>query len=518
MAQELSVTTSAIVRNCVALNKRIEVTYESQQQSHGGSYGQRIVGGFKNGAPEPEMNNYALKTMQVSVNNDAQKVNDNLLNGANRLGSELMKAVTYKELGWDFTKTWSITEGESYPWLKNNVVSVGHADEDEPEPEPEPVLSTDDQLVVDEVTASKGKTVAVGIGLTNKDTDLTAYQFDLTLPAGFTLAMDGKKYQVTKTARYEDDGQTLNVSAVEGSERTYRFVSFSLSNSVITETSGAILNAIVEVADNVEPGSYEAQLSAIVFTKADGTQVKLNNVKFNFVVSSVTKGDTNDDGDINVSDIVEIVNCIMGKPSSKFVAAAADMNGDGEVNVTDIVQVVSIIMAGSGASSRSDVDMATTKDNDRLLLTDGLSLRLENDGNYVAAQFDVRVSDGQTLDDISLNAGRSGRHLLTYAKTGEDLYKVVLYSLDNSPFSGHDGELLSIRVSGNGEVTLENILFVTSGNVEKRFAPLYGTVTGIEDTKHSTLNTQQAFDLQGRRTKATKKGVYVVNDKKYVVK
>lgn len=508
---------NAVVKNCAAMNNKIDVTYESQQVQQGGGYGQRIIGGKKNGAAAPELNNYALKTMQVSVNNYPQEVYDDPYNGVGKNGSELAKATTYQELGWDFSETWAIVEGEGYPSLKKNEAVVVKPGEDEPEPEP--VLSTDDQLVVDEVTASKGKTVAVGIGLTNKDTDLTAYQFDLTLPAGFTLAMDGKKYQVTKTARYEDDGQTLNVSAVEGSDRTYRFVSFSLSNSVITETSGAILNAIVEVADNVEPGSYEALLSAIVFTKADGTQVKLNNVKFNFVVSSVTKGDTNDDGDINVSDIVEIVNCIMGKPSSKFVAAAADMNGDGEVNVTDIVQVVSIIMAGSGAAARSDVDMAATTDNDRLTLTDGLSLRLENDGNYVAAQFDVRVSDGQTLDDISLNAGRSGRHLLTYAKTGEDLYKVVLYSLDNSPFSGHNGELLSISISGSGDIAIDNILFVTSGNVEKIFAPLYGSATGIETIQTSTFTSQHSYDLQGRRVeKASKKGVYIVNDKKYVVK
>ena len=509
----------AVVKNCAAMNNRIEVVYESQQVQQGGGYGQRIIGGIKNGAPAPELNNYALKTMQVSVNNDPQKVNDDFMNGVGKNGSELAKATTYQELGWDFSETWAIAESEGYPSLKKNEAVVVKPGEDEPKPEPEPVLSTDDQLVVDEVTASKGKTVAVGIGLTNKDTDLTAYQFDLTLPAGFTLAMDGKKYQVTKTARYEDDGQTLNVSAVEGSDRTYRFVSFSLSNSVITETSGAILNAIVEVADNVEPGSYEALLSAIVFTKADGTQVKLNNVKFNFVVSSVTKGDTNDDGDINVSDIVEIVNCIMGKPSSKFVAAAADMNGDGEVNVTDIVQVVSIIMAGSGASSRSDVDMAATTDNDRLTLTDGLSLRLENDGNYVAAQFDVKLADGQTLDDISLNGERSGRHLLTYAKTSENLYKVVLYSLDNSSFSGHSGELLSIHVTGSGDVTLENIVFVTAGNAEKRFAPIGGNVTGLKAIDNLQFTIDNCYDLRGRRVaNAGKKGIYVVNGKKQLVK
>jgi len=378
-------------------------------------------------------------------------------------------------------------------------------------------VSTDDQLVVDEVIARKGKTIAVDIGLTNKDTNLTAYQFDLTLPAGFTLAMNGNKYQVSKTARYEDDQQALNVSAVEGREQTYRFVSFSQSNSVITQTSGAILNAIVEVADDVEPGTYEAQLSAIVFTKADGMQVKLNNVKFNFVVNNVALGDANDDGDINVSDIVEIVNCIMEKPSSRFVAAAADLNGDGEVNVTDIVQVVNIIMSAGSAGSRSEKNLAVATDNDMLMLTDGCSLRLENESGYVAAQFDLKLNDGQTLDGISLNGERGGQHLLTYTKTGENEYKVILYSLNNSSFSGHSGELLNIRTSGSGDIVIDNILFVTSGNAEKRFAPLYGTATGIETTQTSTV-PHQVYDLQGRRTKATKKGVYVINGKKQVVR
>ena len=162
--------------------------------------------------------------------------------------------------------------------------------------------------------------------------------------------------------------------------------------------------------------------------------------------------------------------------------------------------------------------MASATVNDVLMLTDELSLRLENNGNYVAAQFDVRVSDGQTIDDISLNGERSGRHLLTYAKTGENLYKVVLYSLDNSSFSGHSGELLSIRVSGNGDVTLENIVFVTAGNAEKRFAPIGGNVTGLKAIDNLQFTIDNCYDLQGRRVTATKKGIYVVNGKKHVVR
>lgn len=107
---------NAVIRNCVAMNNKIEIVKESQQ---GGGYGQRIVGGIKNGAPTPEMNNYALKTMQVSVNNIAQKVYDDIMNGTSKTAEELKKQSTYVTLGWNFTETWSIEEEKNYPTLKN---------------------------------------------------------------------------------------------------------------------------------------------------------------------------------------------------------------------------------------------------------------------------------------------------------------------------------------------------------------------------------------------------------------
>ena len=114
---------NAVVKNCVAMNYKIDVTYESQSAQSGG-YGQRIIGGIKNGAPAPEMNNYALKTMQVSVNDLPQKVYDDLMNGVAKTGTKLVKQTTYQELGWSFTDVWSIAEGESYPSLKKNAATV----------------------------------------------------------------------------------------------------------------------------------------------------------------------------------------------------------------------------------------------------------------------------------------------------------------------------------------------------------------------------------------------------------
>ena len=517
---------NAVVKNSAAMNIKIDVTFESQSAQSGG-YGQRIIGGIKNGAPGPELNNYALKTMQVSVNNKPQPVSDDIMNGVGKNGSDLAKASTYQELGWNFSTIWTITEGESYPSLKNNAANVLKPGEDPgPGEDPEPVLSTDDQIVVSEVSASKGKTTTLAIGLNNKTTTLSAYQFDLTLPAGFTLSKNDKgKFHVSKTNRYEDESQTLNVSAVEGSNNTYRFVCFSLSNSVIEGTSGAILNAIIDAASTVEPGSHEGQISNIVFTKADGTQVKLNSVKFNIVVNNVTKGDVNDDGEINVSDIVEIVNYIMGKPSAKFVMAAADLNEDGEVNVTDIVKVVSIIMSTNNARQRASV--VESIENDKLMLVENenhaLSLCLNNESGYVASQFDIHLSTGQTLESIMLNSIRSKDHMMTYTKTNDNTYRVVVYSLGNRAYTGNHGELLSIQVSGTGSVDIDNILFVTIGQNEKWFAPLHSSTTGINAINE--IETMEVYSIDGRlvrkqvkTTNDLKKGIYIVNGKKQVVR
>lgn len=120
---------NAVVKNCVAMNNKIDVTFESQSAQSGG-YGQRIIGGIKNGAPAPELNNYALKFMQVSVNGKAQKVYDDIMNGVGKKGSDLAKGSTYQELGWNFTNIWNIVEGYSYPSLKNNAAIVLQPGED----------------------------------------------------------------------------------------------------------------------------------------------------------------------------------------------------------------------------------------------------------------------------------------------------------------------------------------------------------------------------------------------------
>jgi len=53
--------------------------------------------------------------------------------------------------------------------------------------------------------------------------------------------------------------------------------------------------------------------------------------------------DFNEDGDMNVTDVVTLISCIAKNDFTSVSREAADVNGDGEVNVTDVVTLILMI-------------------------------------------------------------------------------------------------------------------------------------------------------------------------------
>lgn len=486
---------NARLTNSVACNNIITLSAQS-------SWGCRVIGGFKNGAPDPDESNLALSTMQVSLNGVPQKKTDDLVEGKATTLEVLKEKRTYELLGWDFSKVWEMEEGTSYPILQTDGSSS------EPDPEPEPLQTDDDVISVSEIVVGSGNTTNFAINLTNKTTDLTAYQFDIVLPLGFTLATNEKgKYLVSKTDRYDDDDQTLNVSKIDDATNTYRIVCFSMTNEIISGTSGAILNAVLAIDPNIVDGTFEGKISDIVFTKVDGKQFKLTDAKFTIVVNSIILGDANGDGEVNVSDIVEIVNYIMGKPSANFVQAAADLNGDGEINVTDVVKVVSIIMSTNNSRITSH---RSTMNNNLVLSGEGRvkTVTAQHAEKYTAAQFDICLGDALEIDDISLKS--SSDHCLTWKMSGKGTCRVIIYSLTNSAFNVNGGELMSISLKdNNSNVAVENVLLVSAKN-------------NTTDIDKATIDKNEGhwYTLDGCKldSQPEKKGIYIKNGKKIVVK
>ena len=113
---------------------------------------------------------------------------------------------------------------------------------------------------------------------------------------------------------------------------------FAVNNNVfeISETNNGVETITPPTATLYVPAGTKQQ-----YASTDGWSIFQT---IEEMEPTVIAGDANGDMKVNVSDIVEIVNDILGKPSAKYNRTAADVNGDGQVNVTDIVNVVNIIM------------------------------------------------------------------------------------------------------------------------------------------------------------------------------
>ena len=55
-------------------------------------------------------------------------------------------------------------------------------------------------------------------------------------------------------------------------------------------------------------------------------------------------GDINGDEIINILDVIQLVNIIMGLEPSEYQGTVADMNNDGSYNVLDVVLIVNLIL------------------------------------------------------------------------------------------------------------------------------------------------------------------------------
>ena len=101
---------AASISNCVASNNTLSVDSEK-------GIAMRVVGGVRNGAAVPEANNYALKTMAVTIVGIPQTIYDDVLHGMSKTQEILMQSATYSALGWDMGATWKIDDGSSYPYF-----------------------------------------------------------------------------------------------------------------------------------------------------------------------------------------------------------------------------------------------------------------------------------------------------------------------------------------------------------------------------------------------------------------
>ena len=137
-------------------------------------------------------------------------------------------------------------------------------------------------------------------------------------------------------------GSSADYGFTVSSSESGTIVGFTLTGTNIPAGNQALL--VVTFENNNDDQTFDLCLSDPVFSdpNANGVPVTLGScVDMDF--SSSLPGDLNDDGLVNVLDVVVLVNIVLGLGEAN---SAGDLNSDGLINVLDVVILVNMILGG----------------------------------------------------------------------------------------------------------------------------------------------------------------------------
>lgn len=184
-------------------------------------------------------------------------------------------------------------------------------------------------LSVSSIEAGQGKLAELVINADNIS-NMTALQFNLSLPKGVSLDEENiKKGQAIAN-------HNLSIRPLAGDARM--FVIYSLSKAPIADGELLRLPVTLDIEVDVIDGSLNLVRTATPLAVSH----KCEDVFFtiDFTAKPYLRGDVNEDGVVNGTDIQAIINLIVKDRYDE----KADINKDNIVNGTDIQEIVNIIV------------------------------------------------------------------------------------------------------------------------------------------------------------------------------
>lgn len=364
----------------------------------------------------------------------------------------------------------------------------------------------------------------LSISLEN-DKEVVMTEFYMHLPDGILINEDnGGYFDVTLNPDRVSDHV---VEVVQNTPGVYHFLCYSPTNAPFLGSSGELMKISLgqSMADN--PGSFSGSLTSVLVATSNLNGKWLSDVPFEITFLDYDMGDVNGDSRINGLDVVEVVNNIMGRPSTHFIWLAADFDKNKVINAIDLVEEVDLLMMQveqQAVKARDGKTDMTSGPSTPMRLVDNngnLSLSVESTDNYILAQYILQLSEGQTLNGIIPDAN----HIVAYKEIGENRYAVVCYSMRNDPFVSNDN-MMNLSVDGEGSVSVTDALFINTDMQECRISPAVSDeVTDIIDIASDFKQPTNIYSIGGQlirmnttSTENLPQGIYIINGKKYIKK
>lgn len=381
-------------------------------------------------------------------------------------------------------------------------------------------LNLDNYLYGNEVTLRPGGKKVVTLQLDDVDA-LIAGEFRLQLPAGFSIEKDEDGYLKAELVSARDNHHSFEATD-EGNGR-YHFLCYSAQNRAFKGDCGDFIRLTIVAGDDVAESSYPVEVKDIIFSDQNEQQVDIDGSAFNISVVDYLPGDANRDGLVNVMDIVKVVGIIMGNPAADFFFAAGDVDDNSKVNVMDLVNLVEIIMTTANqAPSTTAFSQSAIGYGLELSKTDDKTITMSVPGaaNHIAAQFCVSLTGRGVLQDVVSDKA----HRTEFTRLDDGRYLVMVYSASNATFK--DDCPVRLQVSGDCNAVIEDVVFVDANDDPVAFEPAaLGNTQGILPIGASLDQPVDIYSVNGKLVKSgatstqrLRKGVYVINNEKVVIR
>ncbi len=360
------------------------------------------------------------------------------------------------------------------------------------------------QIYADKATLNPGYDSQLVINLENEEA-YTAFQFDLVLPEGITLEKDENgKYIVTKSDRYPAS-RSITVTPHEGN--MYRIVSASLKNEAISGNTGTLLTLSLTADETIEEREYTGEIKNTILTKANESQFNADPATVYINVHQVLLGDANNDGQLNITDVVASINNILGRASVAFNKLQADINRDGVVDIFDVVLNLNIIgsqaVRQQRASTRAAEGEATALpklsiNNCGVSATEPTQaqIELDNEAAYLGFQFDLLLPEGVTLTGYSADTKRLPADFAVEMEQVDGIYRFIGAGMSLEPITGTSGSIISLTLEASDDIKGRDL----SGKLKDiKLSEINGTGATMQETTFAITNLS-AGDLDGNGT------------------
>lgn len=329
------------------------------------------------------------------------------------------------------------------------------------------------------------------------------------------------------------DTDTLNVSITPSDAKTS--LSWSSDNNGVAEVSqDGVVKAISEGIANI-------------MVESD------NGIKANCIVTvsakDYTLGDIDNNGEYNINDALCIVNYILNQPVEAFVEKVADFDKNGKITINDAVLFVSnyILETTPDSLHLTNTDKCGPEENyvniEIFEIQPGeekiMHVLMENKCEEIMGiQCDITLPTGFSFlpfsydEEYTTVSSRMPNDMALYSgMLSEKTLRVVGICTGWSSINGNAGSIFSFKLkadenitAGRYQIQLSNIELSNGGmivvNDQISSLEVSNIASGIEIQTVDNQNSIVIYDLKGQRveTSKAKKGIYIVNGKKVLVK